>query len=135
MIEKAVEDMNRAEYKSYILSQSKVYVVDNVKLYVQSKTSDGIESYRIYLDCPCCNSESIQPHTKIGEHLLKDHEVTHVFCPGTKCAKTKTGEYNYVVKHVNLGYFLTGPNSSHFASMTEVKFEGLPWLQKKKILG
>ena len=81
-------DTNYAkDYRSYVLSTSTIFVVDNVKLYV--KNTPGGKNHKIHLDCPCCNNGTVEPYTNIGEHLRNQHDVTHISCPGIVKSKIK----------------------------------------------
>jgi len=84
--------MSTKKYRAHILSTSTIFVVDNVKLYVKNSvpSSFGAKDTRIHLDCPCCpQNETVEPYTKIGEHLKDVHDVTHISCPGSRCGKFK----------------------------------------------
>merc|ERR1712156_113279 len=84
--------MSTKKYRAQVLSTSTIFVVDNVKLYVKNSvpSSFGEKDTRIHLDCPCCpQNETVEPYTKIGEHLKDEHDVTHISCPGSRCGKFK----------------------------------------------
>jgi hypothetical protein len=83
--------MSTKEYRNYVMSTSTVFVVDNVKLYVKNSVLSGLSTkgHRIHLDCPCCTNGTVEPYTKIGEHLRDQHDVTHISCPGARCGKFK----------------------------------------------
>ena len=83
--------MSTKEYRNHVMSTSTVFVVDNVKLYVKNSVLSGLgtKGHRIHLDCPCCTNGTVEPYTKIGEHLRDQHDVTHISCPGARCGKFK----------------------------------------------
>jgi len=83
--------MSTKKYGSFVLATSTIFVVDNVKLYVKNSvpSSYGAKDHRIHLDCPCCKNGTVEPYTKIGEHLKDEHDVTHISCPGARCGKFK----------------------------------------------
>ena len=83
--------MSAKEYRNHVMSTSTVFVVDNVKLYVKNSVLSGLgtKGHKIHLDCPCCTNGTVEPYTKIGEHLRDQHDVTHISCPGARCGKFK----------------------------------------------
>ena len=85
------QKMSAKEYRSHVMSTSTVFVVDNVKLYVKNSVLSGLgtKGHKIHLDCPCCTNGTVEPYTKIGEHLRDQHDVTHISCPGARCGKFK----------------------------------------------
>ena len=85
------QKMSTKEYRNHVMSTSTVFVVDNVKLYVKNSVLSGLatKGHRIHLDCPCCTNGTVEPYTKIGEHLRDQHDVTHISCPGARCGKFK----------------------------------------------
>ena len=85
------QKMSAKEYRNHVMSTSTVFVVDNVKLYVKNSVLSGLgtKGHKIHLDCPCCTNGTVEPYTKIGEHLRDQHDVTHISCPGARCGKFK----------------------------------------------
>ena len=85
------QKMSAKEYRNHVMSTSTVFVVDNVKLYVKNSVLSGLgtKGHKIHLDCPCCSNGTVEPYTKIGEHLRDQHDVTHISCPGARCGKFK----------------------------------------------
>lgn len=83
--------MSTKEYRNHVMSTSTVFVVDNVKLYVKNSVLSGLatKGHKIHLDCPCCTNGTVEPYTRIGEHLRDQHDVTHISCPGARCGKFK----------------------------------------------
>merc|ERR1711988_1731339 len=82
--------MSTKKYRAHVLSTSTIFVVDNVKLYVKNSVNYGTREHKIHLDCPCCpQNETVEPYTKIGDHLKDEHDVTHISCPGSRCGKFK----------------------------------------------
>ena len=75
--------MSAKEYRSYVLSTSTTYIVDNVKIYLKNIQLVGSKGHKVHLDCPCCSN--VEAHTLIGKHLKVAHGATHISCPGLKC--------------------------------------------------